>query len=154
MANTIQAIETSVANGGVAFDYSEHFNLLNNLVERIAIAAEQISANVSIITQQQIVMANQQITMANQQTIMAAQETIMAAQETIMAAQQVKISDDIRVLKLRGENDKLGIVSRGVDWDAYGRANKALIEMALDDTGATEPQPILRNNYNKALGEG
>lgn len=133
MANTIQAIQVTQSNSGVAFDYSEHFNLLNNLVERIVIAVEQISDDVSVIKAQQIIMANQQTTMAQQLT---------------------KISDDVRVLKQRGEDERLGIVTRGVEWDAYGRYNKALIDMALDDTGAIEPEPILRNNYNRALGQG
>lgn len=62
-----------------------------------------------------------------------------------------KISDDIRVLKERGDNENIGIVTRGVNWDSYGKSNKALVNMALDDTGKTEPVPVLRNNYNEAL---
>jgi predicted nucleic acid-binding Zn-ribbon protein len=121
------------ANGGIALDYSSHFNLLNDLVERIAIATESVAiSSQSIATSSQSI-ATSQVTIATNTTAIKNSLSAIESDIDTIKNEIITIDNHLDNISDRGTDLNKGFVFRSYnDPDSLNsKQQRAVIVSAL-----------------------
>ena len=130
------------ANTNVTTNYSTIFD--QNMAFLVAAAAAELTAGTTTTTPRslsefaiQVLQLKQQIIYNEKLMLLGADIATTATNSTTTATKLTTFTTDFTALKARGEDEELGIVSRGVALHAISPDNRGLVRMALDNSGMT-----------------